>query len=210
MTRNAIRQSAIPRVSIAAASLAVAAMTGMPPAHAVDGTITITGEITDQTCKINGAEPPHNLLVTLPKIGTSAMKNVNDTAGATLFQIRLTDCPEALKAQTLTAYFEPGSTTDYATGNLVAYTTAAAATVAATIPSPPGATVFKNVQIQLANLDGTAIRVGADVTAQAAQGAVVSDKAATLRYLARYVRTSTEAITAGKLVSYVQYSIVYP
>ncbi|MCJ9713602.1 type 1 fimbrial protein, partial [Bordetella hinzii] len=75
-------------------------MTGMPPAHAVDGTITITGEITDQTCKINGAEPPHNLLVTLPKIGTSAMKNVNDTAGATLFQIRLTDCPEALNAQT--------------------------------------------------------------------------------------------------------------
>ncbi len=208
MTAISHPNSAIESVKTATASLMLAGMMAAP-AHAVDGTITIAGEITDQTCKINGAEPPHNLLVTLPKISTSALKNVNDTAGATLFQIKLTECPDALNTKTLTAYFEPGLTTDYTTGNLVAYSTNAAVNAVAAIPSSPG-NVFKNVQIQLANLNGTAIKVGVDAATQAAQGAVVTNKATTLSYLARYVRTSADAITAGKLVNYVQYSIVYP
>ncbi|WP_331456686.1 fimbrial protein, partial [Bordetella pseudohinzii] len=182
-----------------------------PPAHAVDGTITINGEITDQTCKINNAEPPYNLIVNLPKIGTKAIKSVNDTAGATVFDIKLTDCPAALNNSKLKAYFEPGATTDYGTGNLLAYTTAAAKTVAqASIPDRAGATVFNNVQIQLANLNGNTIKMGVDSATQAAQDVTVTNQTATLRYMARYVRTSANAITAGKLETYVQYSIVYP
>ncbi|WP_269433782.1 fimbrial protein, partial [Bordetella pseudohinzii] len=200
-------------VKIATASLAVASMMSVPPAHAVDGTITINGEITDQTCKIEGQDPPYNLLVNLPKIGTKALKDVNSTAGATPFTIKLTDCPSTLSGD-VKAYFEPGSSTDYGTGNLIAYTTAApvAAAVAA-IPSPAAA-VFDNVQIQLVNLNGNAIKLGTDVQHQQAQAATLTanggSKQATLRYLARYIKSGAGGIKAGKLVTYVQYSIVYP
>ncbi|EWM45772.1 fimbrial protein [Bordetella holmesii] len=196
-------------VKAATATLMVAGMMTTPPAYAVDGTITISGEITDQTCKINGNQPPYNLVVTLPKIGTKAIPNVNDTAGATPFEIKLSECPDSLNTKAIKAYFEPGLTTDSGTGNLKAYSTTAAATVQSSIPSAPG-TIFKSVQIQLANPNGATLKVGVNTTAQAAQSTTVTNKAATLRYLARYIRTSSEAITAGKLVSYVQYSIVYP
>ncbi len=186
-------------------------------ALAVDGTITINGEITDQTCKINGSLPPYNFIVNLPKISTSALKNVNDTAGATAFSIKVTDCPATLTGD-IKAYFEPGATTDYEHGYLHAYSESAAKTTAAAeIPSRAGTTPVTNVAFQLANLDGTPIKMGA---AQADQGTLgqtlaatsSSDtkKTATLRYLARYIKSGTGDIAAGKLVSYVQYSIVYP
>ncbi|KXA75042.1 fimbrial protein, partial [Bordetella pseudohinzii] len=192
---------------IAAASLALAGMMSTP-ARAVDGTITINGEITDQTCKIESKDPPHNMVVNLPKIGTSALKNVNDTAGATPFQIKLTDCPMGLNNNKVKAYFEPSSTTDYATGNLIAYTTAQPAVMASAIPAP--ATVFANVQIQLANPTGATLKMGVDSAAQAAQESTITNQTATLTYLARYIKTGNGAISAGKLVTYVQYSIVYP
>ncbi len=188
-------------------------MMGLPPAHAVDGTITINGEITDQTCKINGNQPPSHISVVLPKISTSALKAKGDMAGATPFVIKLTECPSALSGD-VKAYFEPGPTTDYATGNLMAYTTAQAVAMAAAIPNPLPANKFDNVQIQLANPDGTAIKLGLDHENQQAQAAALSasgaHKEATLRYLARYVKSGDGNIQAGKLVTYVQYSIVYP
>ncbi|KCB45460.1 fimbrial protein [Bordetella hinzii 5132] len=214
--QSAIRnpQSAIECVKIAAASLAVAGAMGLPSAHAADGTITITGEITDTTCKIESKDPPHDLMVTLPKISSKTLKNVNDTAGATVFAIRITDCPEDLSGS-VKLYFEPGPTTDYGTGNLIAYAEAAPANAASSIPDRSGATVFNNVQIQLANLDGSPIMLGKSVAEQAVQGVPLSNgsgdtKQATLRYLARYIRTSDNAITAGKLLTYVQYTVVYP
>ncbi len=188
-------------------------MMSVPPAHAVDGTITINGEITDQTCKIEGQDPPYNLLVNLPKIGTKALKDVNSTAGATPFTIKLTDCPSTLSGD-VKAYFEPGSSTDYGTGNLIAYTTVAPVGTAAAIPSPAAA-VFNNVQIQLANPNGSVIKLGTDVQYQQAQAATLTaanggSKQATLRYLAQYIKSGAGDIKAGKLVTYVQYSIVYP
>ncbi len=189
-------------------SLAVTA-----PAWAVDGTITINGEITDQTCKINGSVPPHNFVVTLPKIAASALKKVNDTAGATLFTIKITDCPSALTGQ-VKAYFEPGVTTDYDSGNLYAYTGSATSTSPApsSIPSDrASAAKASHVEIQLSNPDGAKITLGAAANTAAGVTLEGSDKkSATLRYLASYVKSSEGTITAGKLVSYVQYSIVYP
>ncbi|WP_244193973.1 fimbrial protein [Bordetella genomosp. 12] len=181
------------------------------PARAVDGTITINGEIIDQTCKINGKEPPENIRVVLPKISTSALKSVGDTAGATAFTIKLSDCPDSLTGN-VKAHFEPGLTTDYANGSLYAYTeTTAVTTAASKIPDSPGAKV-DNLGIQLANYDGSKITlgtqspvgVGVPLTANAGK------KEATLRYLASYVKTGTGTIKSGKVVSYVQYSIVYP
>ncbi|WP_171963043.1 fimbrial protein [Bordetella trematum] len=182
-----------------------------PLAHAVDGTITINGEITDSTCKINGKDAPADLLVHLPKISTSAIKNKGDVAGATVFTLKLTDCPSTLTGK-VQAHFEPGLTTDYDSGNLYAYTSSDTKTSPANA-IPTSLTKANNVEIQLANADGSAITIGAPpssgggVTLMNGSG---DKKTATLHYMARYYRSSAEAITAGKLVSYVQYSIIYP
>ncbi|SPU51236.1 fimbrial protein [Bordetella trematum] len=191
-------------------------LTVVAPANAVDGTITINGEISDQTCKIEGKDPPHNLIVNLPKISTSALKSVNATAGATLFTIKVTDCPMTLTGD-IKVYFEPGPTTDYDKGYLYAYTETTAKTTPETgIPDRSSASKVDNVSIQLVNTDDTVIKMGAGVGEQGALGQTLvnasegSSKTATLRYLARYIKSGEGAIKAGKLVSYVQYSIVYP
>ena len=182
-------------------------------ALAVDGTITINGEIIDSTCKINGAAPPADILVTLPKIGQTALKNEGDVAGATAFVIALTECPATLSGK-VKAYFEPGPTTDYDTGNLYAYTTSEGKTKASSIPGNQASqTQFQKVQIQLANPDSTAIKIGASENKAAGvelQNGTDGKKTATLRYLARYYRSSSGNITPGKLYTYVQYSIAYP
>ncbi|SAI32511.1 fimbrial subunit [Bordetella trematum] len=184
-----------------------------PVAHAVDGTITINGEIIDSTCKINGQNPPVNLVVNLPKIGTSALKKPGDVAGTTAFTLTLTECPSELMGQ-VKAHFEPGPTTDYDTGHLYAYTTTTVKAKTSTIPAGQASeTKFQNVQIQLANSDGSPIKIGAaDSLAKgtALQAGSEGKKSATLHYLARYYKSGTDAITAGKLYTYVQYSIVYP
>ncbi|SPU49141.1 fimbrial protein [Bordetella trematum] len=196
-----------------------ALLASSPAAHAVDGTITINGEITDQTCKINGSLPPANFIVNLPKISTSALKTKGDTAGATLFTIALSDCPATLTGK-VKAHFEPGITTDYDSGTLYAYRpvdgtdTSTTSAPVASIPSRTSATKTNNVQIQLANTDGKAIQIGAEVnTAEGVElkaGGSDGKKSATLNYLARYYKSGNGDITAGKLVTYVMYSIVYP
>ncbi|QIM70470.1 fimbrial protein [Bordetella trematum] len=207
-----------PSLRTARLGLLTLLLSSVPAAHAVDGTITINGEITDSTCKINGKTPPSNFIVNLPKISTSALKTQGETAGATLFSIRLTECPASLTGE-VKAYFEPGITTDYDSGALYAYTpitdtdTSTAASPLSSIPSRSSAIKAANVEIQLANTDGTAIKIGA--ATNSAKGSTLvagtdSKKSATLNYLARYYKSGTAAITAGKLVTYVTYSIVYP
>ncbi|AUL48557.1 hypothetical protein BTL55_17530 [Bordetella trematum] len=207
-----------PSLRTARLGLLTLLLSSVPAAHAVDGTITINGEITDSTCKINGKMPPSNFIVNLPKISTSALKTKGDTAGATLFSIRLTECPASLTGE-VKAYFEPGVTTDYDSGALYAYTpvtgtdTSTADSPLSSIPSRSSAIKAADVEIQLANTDGTAIKIGA--ATNSAKGSTLvagtdSKKSATLNYLARYYKSGTATITAGKLVTYVTYSIVYP
>ncbi len=188
-----------------------ALLTSSPVALAVDGTITINGEITDSTCKINNQTPPSNLIVNLPKISTGALKAKGDFAGATLFTLKLTHCPSTLGGE-VKAYFEPGPTTDYDNGALYAYTSTAAVTSAAS-SIPTGLTKVANVSIQLTNPDGTPIVIGASSNTAAGdelRNGESSTKTATLRYLARYLKSGDGNISSGKLVTYVQYSIVYP
>ncbi|AHV92427.1 fimbrial protein [Bordetella holmesii] len=190
----------------------MAALCIAPAAQAVDGTITITGEITDQTCKIDSKDPPHDLVVTLPRIGPLALKEINSTAGATPFAIRISDCPDSLSG-TVNAYFEPGATTDYGTGNLMAYNEVLPTGIPSSIPDRSQAILFNNVQIQLTNLNGSVIKLGQPVQEQNAQSVPLSGnttKTATLRYLARYIRTTANPLHAGKLLTFVQYSVVYP
>lgn len=180
-------------------------------AHAADGTITIRGEIVDTTCKIEGALPPATINVRLPKISTAALKNVNDTAGATVFNINLTECPAAINDQDVHIYFEPGHTTDYASKTLIPYQLAAANTA---IPAAGAAgTRPDHLRIELTGLDGVQIPMGATAELQKALAGNtfrVAHNNATARFIARYKRISAGAITASHVGTAVQFSVMYP
>jgi len=166
-----------------AAALAAGLATG---AHASDGTVTITGEVTAQTCKINGGTP--SFTVSLPKVSTTALAAANATAGRTPFQIALTECNPA--TGTVSAYFEPGANTDTDNNRLKNTGTAT------------------NVAVQLLNSSSTAIALGKDATGQGGGNATLAGGAATLKYFAEYLAT-TGAAGAGTVSTSTTYSIVY-
>jgi major type 1 subunit fimbrin (pilin) len=111
------------------------------------------------------------------------------TAGRTPFNIALSACTPS--TGNVSTYFEPGSTTDGSTGNLVVAT--------------GGAT---NVQIQLLNQDATPIKAGFAQASQNSQTTALNTGAATLNYFAQYFATG--ATTAGAANSSVNYTISYP
>lgn len=110
------------------------------------------------------------------------------------FDVKLTECPQALNGQQVGLFFESGGTVDYTSGNLFAYR--ADSQGVEQVPQ----TKADNVQ---ANLDGSAIHLGRNKGAQAAQTFLVSQTAgsstygATLRYLACYIRSGAGSIVAG-------------
>ncbi|MFJ0638950.1 fimbrial protein [Bordetella bronchiseptica] len=185
-------------------------------AHADDGTIVITGTITDTTCVIEDpAGPTHTKVVQLPKISKNALAKDGDEAGRTPFLITLKDCPSSLN-NGVKAYFEPGPTTDYATGDLKAYSIAYNNNPATTQNAIIAASEAQGVQIRISNQNGTKIPMGVDAAAQNAQAfnpvtdtANNAKKKVTLRYLASYVKKSGN-ITAGQLTTYVGFSMIYP
>lgn len=158
-------------------------------ASANDGTITFNGQITAQTCTINGnGSGAKDFLVTLPPVSTAALAIAGQTAGRTAFNIDLSACtPNSGNVHT---YFEPGITTDAATGYLNL--------------DVGGAT---NVQIGLLNSDFSPIKAGFVDAAQNSKAAAIAGGSATLSYYAQYVATG--ATTAGAANSSVMYTLIY-
>lgn len=159
-------------------------------ASAADGTITFSGNVTAQTCTINGnGSSSNNFTVTLPTVSTSALASAGQTAGRTPFSIALTACTPA--SGNVRVYFEPGPTVDTSTGNLIL--------------ASGGAT---NVQIGLLNADLTAIKLGAaDASQNSKSVAISATGAATLPFYAQYFSTGTA--TAGAANSSVMYTLAY-
>lgn len=180
--------------------------------HAEDGTIVITGTITDQTCTLEDPSPGYVKVVHLPTISKSALKNAGDVAGRTRFDIKLKDCPTTVDS--LKLYFEPGPTTDYGTKDLKAYKTWYVDPM--TIQMPPAVTEIKGVQVRLMNLNGQHIPMGEtepNQHAAAFSGAMQAGqgkKSFTLQYLAGYVKKDKEDVEAAALTTYVSFSVVYP
>ncbi|PVY77899.1 major type 1 subunit fimbrin (pilin) [Cupriavidus alkaliphilus] len=175
---------------LAALIIAGTAM-GAQFAHAADGTITFNGNITAQTCTINGnGTGSHDFTVQLPTVSASTLNGIGKVAGQTPFNIALTECtPDTGNVHT---FFEAGPTTDLTTGNLIL--------------NAGGA---QNVQIRLLN-GGTAntpIKAGATNAAQNSNSVPLTNGAATLSYYAQYYATG--AATAGAANSSVMYSIAY-
>jgi major type 1 subunit fimbrin (pilin) len=181
----------ISRTKLMSAAILTSAALASPFAFAVDGTITITGNVTAQTCTINGnGSGSNNFTVPLISVPTSALATAGQPAGATPFTIALTACTPA--SGNVHTFFEPGPTVDTATGNLIIAT--------------GGAT---NVEIGLLNgSDSTPIKLGAaDASQNSKSVAIGTDGTATLPYIAEYIATG--AATAGAANTSVMYTLIY-
>lgn len=166
------------------AAFAVAAIA--PAAHAADGTINITGTINSSTCKINGANSPATVAVTLPTVSTTALNAVGSVAGRTAFNLALTGCGALTKA---TTFFEPGPTVQ-ADGNL-----------------KNASGTATGVEVQLLNNDFSAIALNGSASAQNSQSVTLASGAGTLNYYAQYFATA--AAGAGTVSTSVQFSMIY-
>ncbi|ETV21137.1 fimbrial protein [Pseudomonas aeruginosa] len=158
-------------------------------ANAIDGTITITGEITDTTCSISVNGASASGAVSLPAVSTSSLSTAGMTAGTTPFSIALSGCSGSALS-TARTWFEPGVNVDSTTGRL----------------NNTGSAT--NVQVQLLNKNlGAIVAGGANVATQNDVGEDISSGSGTLNYYAQYYATS--AATAGAVTTSVEYTIVY-
>lgn len=157
-------------------------------ASAVDGTISIQGQITDVTCAISVDGGSNNATVTLPTVSATALPVAGATAGSTPFTIALTGCTGATMNNAY-AHFELGSMVDTVTGHLNNVTGTAS-----------------NVQVQLLDKFLNPISIGS-ATQGGAAVEDISSGSATLDYAARYYATGVT--TSGTVGTQVEYSIVY-
>lgn len=170
------------KIILAASALAL----GSVAAHAADGTVTINGKVTDQTCKVSANSK--DITVTLPTVGVGSLATAGTTAGRTPFTINLENC----KAGQVSAFFETGGNVDAASGRLNNTGNAS------------------NVQVQLLSDSSVVI----PVLANAAQAPVTTKAtvakdadSAALNYYAEYYATG--AATAGDVATSVKYTINY-
>lgn len=180
------------KYTISALALALSSIVASS-AFAADGTITINGQITDTTCTISVDGGNTDATVTLPTVSVSSLATTGATAGATPFNISLSNCT-GLSLQTASTYFEPGAYVDSQTGRLNIDTTA---------PDAAG-----NVQVQLLNAERNAIVAGASVdNGQNDIPVDITSGSGVLNYYAQYY--ATDASTAGSVTTQVDYTMVY-
>jgi major type 1 subunit fimbrin (pilin) len=164
---------------------------GVSSAFAADGTITINGLVTDKTCDIVTPKGK-DFTVTLPTVSRQTLAQAGDVAGRTPFTINLANCSEGKVA----TFFEPGATVDFNTGRLINTVTSGGA---------------GNVQVQLLGSNNQVIPVsfaGANGAQENSQWVDVADQGgADLNYYAEYY--ATDASTAGRVSTSVQYTIIY-
>ncbi|MDR3429860.1 fimbrial protein [Silvimonas sp.] len=158
-------------------------------AFASDGTITINGALTAQTCTIVGNNQGSDFTVTLPTISTATLATPNSIAGAVPFSIVLSACTPA--TGNVATYFEYGANT-LADGNLKNATGSAT-----------------SVEVQLLNGDMSPIDVSkGSTTLQNSAVKFLASGGATLPYVARYTSPLGNA-TAGDVKTTVTYSMTY-
>ena len=170
------------KIILAASVLAL----GSVAAHAADGTVTINGMVTDQTCEVSADSK--DITVTLPTVGVGSLATAGTTAGRTPFTINLKNC----KAGDVSAFFETGGNVDAASGRL------------------NNTGEAENVQVQLLSDSSAVIPVLANATqADVTTTATVAQDggSAALNYYAEYYATG--AAEAGSVATSVQYTINY-
>ncbi|MDR3100281.1 MAG: type 1 fimbrial protein [Paraburkholderia sp.] len=154
------------------------------------GVLTIDGELTAQSCTINGDGQGNDFTVTLPTESTSNLAKAGSTTGSTGFNIALTNCtPETGNVHT---FWEYGANT-LSDGNL---------------KNNGDAT---KVEVQLEDFNGGSQQI-IDVSkadgGQNSQSVAIDSGAANLQYGAQYISPEGGA-TAGKVTTNVTYSMAY-
>jgi major type 1 subunit fimbrin (pilin) len=158
-------------------------------AHASDGTLTINGQITAQTCTVSGNGQGNNFTVTLPTVSATTLSAAGSTAGSTGFNIALTNCTPA--TGNVRTFWEYGANT-LADGNLLNNGTAT------------------KVEVQLQDMNGgqKVIDVSKADGAQNSQTVAIAAGTAKLQYAAQYIAPAGGA-TAGTVTTKVTYSMSY-
>jgi major type 1 subunit fimbrin (pilin) len=164
-------------------------------AHAADGTVYITGSVTDTTCSINGiaSGSPADVTAKLPDVPTGSLASAGAVAGTSNagdIQFVLTGCSgSATKA---VAHFENSPTVDQTNGYLLNQATGGAG----------------NVDVRLLNSAMQPINIlTAENNTLANNAATITGGNATLNYFAQYYATA--AATGGSVSSSVQYTMQY-
>jgi major type 1 subunit fimbrin (pilin) len=180
------------KILIATAMAAsVAFAVSAPTAHAADGTINFTGDITGTTCTVSsGAAGVQS--VTLPTVSASSLNGaIGKVTGLTAFQIQLSNCNPA--SGNVHAHWQPINI-DVSTGNVVI---------------APSSTAT-GVQIQLLTGDTfTVIHAAADDAGQnSGSFAIQPDGTAMLPYAAQYYSSAT-TVGVGPLTAQAMYDLSY-
>jgi major type 1 subunit fimbrin (pilin) len=182
-------------MNILTASSVVVALVVVPLASALaanDGTIEITGRITATTCQVEGKPPGSGAAMKAVDFGEISAGNLaaeGQTAGDRGFQIHIGGNAECIDGGMAKVRFDPASPSlDRATGRLNIDAVADAA---------------KNVQIQIANQDGTPI----NMYTEDSQGATIEGNSAIIPLIARYY--STGKAEKGIANSRVGFQVVY-
>lgn len=155
-------------------------------ALAVDGTIDITGTVTDSSCTIALDGGAASGSVVLPTVSATSLASEGTVAGATPFTFNLSGCPTTGATR---AFFE-STNVDQSTGFL----------------ANNSATPAGNVQVQVADVNGAAI----DLRDQTNNPFVSFDASgnANLTYNAQYVAVGGGA-TAGEVETQLVYTLEY-
>jgi len=92
---------------------------------ASSGTITFNGELTDTTCDVDINGQGTDATVTLPTVSISSLTEPGNVTGRTSFNMNLSSCVIATEGgqSKVSAFFQPGTTVDMATGRLKNTTT---------------------------------------------------------------------------------------
>ncbi|UBM07920.1 fimbrial protein [Cupriavidus metallidurans] len=152
-----------------------------------DGTINITGAVTDTSCTINGQTAPATIAVALPSVSKSTLAAANATAGKTPFQIKLTGCSGSTLNNVHT-FFELGSNVN-AAGRLTSG--------------------VANVDVELLNGDDSSpIVIGAADASQNSHITPISGGAATQGYFAQY-KAPTGSAGTGPVATSVTFTLAY-
>ena len=174
----------------AAAALTLAAGT----ASAQDGIIEFTGNITATTCQVEGVAPGQGNIakaVDLGGINVGSLQTAGERAGDKGFSIQVGGAGDAncTDGQTAHVRFDPASPAlDITTGRLNIDNTGTPAT---------------NVQVEIANVDGTEINLFTEDSA----GIVIANNTAVIPLIGRYYATGKAA--AGEANSRVGFQVVY-
>ncbi|WP_233837985.1 fimbrial protein [Paraburkholderia sp. ZP32-5] len=172
-------------LGVVAGMLAVPATTSAQSLPSVR--LNFTGNYVATTCQLIGSP---DMTETLPRVSTQSLAAPGAVAGEKDFTITM-QCPSDVTGARV--YFESGPATDPQTGNL-------------TPQSISGVTSASNVQIRLANSDGTPIKVGDRSTMRVIP--ITSTDPTPARFFASYYATGRA--TAGRVSTFVTYVVEVP